>query len=329
MERLKTSPIWHCLHLDLRRHWCGRRLALLIAMLVGVLALQAAISYVWFTNGTAIVRTTGTPGQWGLLIANNLGLVSPLWAWDAVSRTFVPGLPTNSMWTVPWMAFSAVSLLLFLFIMPAVLAASIAPEREAGRLNPLVLTGMKPGQILLAKGLAAAAPFLALVVVNFTVETVRFLLVSLPMQNHPSIVPELYQEMMRQTASLGEYASFAQIGRMLAMPWVYLAQMGILVCISALCRRTSLALLVCYGEALLRSVAMGILLPQLVLLLVPGEPVVRNVLTTLLLLIIHVGILALLLPPALRSLSFPDEPPVELEQLPSQRLSSGGKMIVT
>lgn len=309
-----TSPMWRCFRMDLRRQWNGRRWGVLFASLLGGLAVQAVISHLWFSHSATLAQMSGEGWQWGFSVASSFGLLTPIWGLPTAHQVIVPGLPDNSVWLMPWMVFSAIAFATLLFVMPGVLAASIASDREVGRLNPLILTGMKPVQILVAKGLAAAVPFLVVVAVVCAGELLRYCFLIAPLLHQSSQIPAPYYGTMLHTGSVGPWATVALLTQALAQPFLYLTQIGILVCLSALCRQTSVALVACYGETLLRGLTLNLLLPFLALWLIPGDRNLRTILSTLLLLALQIRVARLLFSRAVLSLTFPDEPAVELAQ---------------
>jgi hypothetical protein len=101
-----------------------------------------------------------------------------------------------------------------------------------------------------------------------------------------------------QAALWGMYA------RVLRWPVDLAVQVGVMACLSALCRRTPAALLFCYLYGALRGVLAGALVMHL---LGPMPAVV--LLRVLIAFALDLLLFRLLLPHALRSLEYPDEPP--------------------
>lgn len=124
-------------------------------------------------------------------------------------------------------------------LVPAFAAQSIAPDRENGRLEELLLAGFTPRQLLLAKGLAALAPFLLL--------WIGLLTVTLGAQaywitHHPVPNP------LRGSNPGALWTSFFS---QLILSLLAITRFAALVCVSALCRRLRTALVGCYLFAFL------------------------------------------------------------------------------
>ncbi|HTE20900.1 MAG TPA: hypothetical protein VK689_21255, partial [Armatimonadota bacterium] len=114
---------------------------------------------------------------WLMAALSSLGLLNPLVFFQNASFS---GQPT----IIPWTLGSWVMLSLYWvaarFLMPAFAAASIAPGRERGKIHELLLAGMKPAVILLAKGLASVLPFFCFALLTAFIQAAVYILVQLP-----------------------------------------------------------------------------------------------------------------------------------------------------
>jgi hypothetical protein len=181
--------------------------------------------------------------------------------------------------------------------MPAAAASSIAPDRERRRISELILAGLRPRQILVAKGMAAVLPFLGLAAAALIAWGVTIQLA--PWSFNGGFSPGLMLLSESGVATVGLLVSAA-----------------IQVCISALSRRTLSAMVVCYSFECL-------LIPILTLLSQFGWPLAFWMLASrtsasagwgfslflapqLTVLVLLAVTLLLLWPRALRALAYPD-----------------------
>lgn len=134
-------------------------------------------------------------------------------------------------------------------LLPAFAALSVASDREHRRLSELLLAGFRPGEILAAKGMAALGPFLPLWLLSRVGSEVD--------QAYSLIYPPAWSGFtgpMWETLVSTLWTSVCTL-------LVEAALFGLMVCVSALCRRVRTALVGCYALALLWSVLTN--LPQL------------------------------------------------------------------
>jgi hypothetical protein len=162
------------------------------------------------------------------VIAGEHGSASP----EGQSFLLLHGI-IQSVIALPWLACH--------FLMPAYAADSIAPDREQRRIPELILAGLTPRQILVAKGLSAVLPFLvaaaAALVASFATYQLEW--VPDPSGHHRLLDP------------MSAYLGISQSGMLLSRSGVaameLLLSAAILVCISALSRRTTRAMLLSFG----------------------------------------------------------------------------------
>ena len=146
-----ASPAWRCFRADFQRHWRVRTTVRAMSLFVGLVGLQLALGFA-LTRFPWAAASGGR--QWIWMLAGALGL-----NWSSVS--LYPSLPQPQR---DYLLFECALALVWLachFLMPAYAASSIAPDRERRRIPELILAGLSPRQIVLAKGLAAVLPFLA------------------------------------------------------------------------------------------------------------------------------------------------------------------------
>jgi hypothetical protein len=219
-----VSPFRVLLRRELRRKWGMRAIRKPLLIFGLILAAQLILTWVIFTLSPG--GTLGwmyVPLLCGQLVSGGpgFGMGSP----DA------PGFLFALLYLVPG--------LLTRFFMPAFAAQSIAPEREGGRVQELLLTGLTPQQILLALGVAAVGPFVVLTAVCSAMAAFGPIFFGLPDDF--------------RVRALGH----GRLGAPL-VPWLapVEAVLGLairamtLVCISALYRSTAAAIVVCYATEL-------------------------------------------------------------------------------
>jgi len=221
------GPAWTCFRADFRRRWRGRSIARTLGMFVLIAGLQAAVS---LGAQRLLLRLWATYGAyWLFSVMGAFGLYSPLAVvfadgFGSVSPKIHSYLLMQGVVALPWLACH--------FLMPAYAAGSIAPDREQRRIPELILAGLTPRQILLAKGLAAVLPFLvvgaAALVVSGAVSQ-----------------PGLGTDPVR--TYLGMPSGVFLLLRSGVPAAVLLLSAAMLVCISALSRRTVRAFVLCYS----------------------------------------------------------------------------------
>jgi ABC-type Na+ efflux pump permease subunit len=218
-----SGPVWNCFRTDFRRRWRARNIVRALGILLLIGGLQLGLSL-------AVQRLWATPGWLGLMsLMSAFGLYSPLTqAFGGGFRSASPKIPSyvliQGIFALPWLACH--------FLMPASAANSVVPDRERRRLSELILAGLTPRQILVAKGLAAVLPFLAAAVAALIATCVAYLLarVADPVISYGGFSPR---------------ALFLSEAAVATTSWLLSA--AIQVCISALSRRTLSAIVICYG----------------------------------------------------------------------------------
>jgi hypothetical protein len=303
---LTGSPVWTCFRLDFQRRWQERTLRKAALIVVGILLVQGLVTW------AAIQPVVGRSSSAGYLLTflANLGLLSPFVPFpNGTVFGLSPGDPRLVTWMLLWAAANAA----IFFLLPAYAAQSIAPAREERRIHELILAGLTPRQILLAKGLAAVAPFLVLELVAVVANLIFDVLIRWPAMERyfqqpsqpgviwagtpPTPVPEAWWLSPFWKLWLPAFAT----------PLGFVALVGILVCLSALCRRTHTALIACYGTMLLKSFLLGSLLMAVFRLALPAAPHLHPALRTITALLVQWGVFLLLARLALRSLAYPDD----------------------
>lgn len=219
-----------------RRLWNARTLRLAGWALLGLLAVQLAVGYV--IHGV-LARSGTSWGTW-LYGSSAIGLYS---SWTTALYQGLGVLPAGrTVWHFPY-PFWLVGLTGLLavpiqMLAPAFAALSVAPDRENGRMEELLLAGFTPRQILRAKGLAALAPFLVLwlLLEGLTLGMAVYGMF------HPYVDPRGFSR---------PPATWISVATQVLSAFTVVARLGLLVCISALCRRTRTALVACYAVAFL------------------------------------------------------------------------------
>jgi hypothetical protein len=154
-RNLTNSPGWRLFPADFQQHWRVKTLWKVICIILAVAGLQLALS----SAEVALMRSARVQPSWlvGLMAAlSALGLLNPLGFFQSAS---FPGQPTIIPWTLGSWDLPSLYWVAARFLMPAFAADSIAPDRERGKIHELLLAGMKPAEILLAKGVASVLPF--------------------------------------------------------------------------------------------------------------------------------------------------------------------------
>lgn len=229
-----ATPVGALCRADLKRIWNGHTIRsacwalaalVVIQLIVGVvieqqMPLRSRTGWRWFLY---ISSALGLNPGWTAALFSSLGMLRP---GHFISGGGIP------LWMMMLLDLATVPIQM---LSPAFAAASIAPDREKGRLEELLLAGFSPRQILLAKGLAALAPFLVLSLVLRMVNLgARAFWIS-PSTQLPVIpVPG---------------APWLMTGLSIASTVGLLARWALLVMVSALCRRYRTALPVCYTVA--------------------------------------------------------------------------------
>ena len=228
------SPALTLFRADLRRIWSGRTVRLSLLVVLGILLIQLVVgvllSRVWPAVGTS---------AWVELqyVAGMLGLHSP-WATALLQGLgqLPPGTP-RSYDAQPWWATVplGIAMVFVQMLLPAFAALSLAPDRENRRLDELVLAGFTPRQLLVAKGLAALLPLLALWAATRLLGAAIWFLLDRPADaNLPAVLEPLHGPLAQWMSVLA-----------------FLARAASLVCLSALCRRSQTAMQGCYAFAFL------------------------------------------------------------------------------
>src|SRR5205085_2207525 len=119
---------------------------------------------------------------------------------------------------IPWLAYR--------FLLPAAAANSIAPDREQRRISELILAGLTPRQIVIAKGLAAVLPYLTVATVSLVAQCAAY-------------------QWTRDASAKGFYSRLMLSGSALAAGGLFFSA-AIQVCLSALSQRARTALTICY-----------------------------------------------------------------------------------
>jgi hypothetical protein len=308
----------HYFRMEVCRIWNRRTADLAGAALLATLGLQVAVAFV-------LHRTAGlgTGPLWAWQLATILGLSSYIGAVVSSSGGWpVPaGVPTWMWtWAVSWGTVVSVVQTAFFFLMPAFLAVGIAGDREQRRTQDLMLAGLRSSELLAAKALAAAFPFLVASLLVAAGELVTFFVVGLPL--HHAILAEVRSSGVDSLARLDQLERTLPLwigGELLSTltrPVSVLAQVAILACLAALGRRVPNALVLCYGVVIARSFIVSVPLNTLLHLLARGLSAGRGVLRTLLVLSVELGAAWFLWRLAVRSLAFPDEAGIEIPPLP-------------
>jgi hypothetical protein len=262
---------------ELKRLWTGRQVRIGLALLLGALALQFAVGlllYHLYPPGPGRMRmptwvyfgsySLGLDGFWTMEAQESLGLRP---------ESGITGGLRYPLWLTLLGGIVPVTSFLLL---PVTAASSIAADREAHRTEELLLAGFTPLEMLFGKGLAATAPYLALYFAHQLCE----------------------QVFLWSVSDLGELTP-GMLASGLAVPVLrgigFLAGAAIVVCVSALCRRQSTAIVACYGAAAATrfglQVLVNVLPPILKGLLIDG--IAATVLLLALLLLARAAIRAL------------------------------------
>jgi hypothetical protein len=292
---------WTCFRMELRRRWRPGAVGRVLVGIAAITAVQVAVT-------SLVFRPSVLRAQWGVsawVLVSSLGLSTPLTSLGSVPAV---GLPPNTVWVLSWMVFSALATTALFFLLPACAAGSVAPDREEGRLHELILAGLKPAEILLAKGVASTLPFLGVVLLLTLGELLMAVYYRLPMLHATGMQPALRQAIIGGSAVSARYAAWSTMLNVAAYPLVFVAQAGTLVCLSALSRRLRDALVLCYGAALIRSLILGTVVGMALMVAIRTEPGLRNIIRILLSLGLQWAVFGLIARHALRSLKHPDEP---------------------
>jgi hypothetical protein len=315
-----VSPaVRHYFRMETRRIWTRRTVNLSGAILLALLILQIAVTY-------AVQRAAppATPGStWAWRATSVLGFSSYIGAilfenarWPVMSG--VPGWMWT--WQVAWATVTAAGQTALFFLMPAFVALSIAGDREQRRTQDLMLTRLRPAELLAAKALAAAFPFLVLAALLAAGALVTFFVVRLPV--HHAMLAEARTSGLISLSMLGEsertlpvWVASGILSAVLSAGAV-LAEVAILASVAALCRRMSNALALCYTLVIAKGILFSLPLSALLQLLPREISAGRGVFRTVLTFTVELSAAWLLCRLAVRSLAFPDEPPVELPPVP-------------
>jgi hypothetical protein len=213
------AAAWALFRLEVRRTWTWRRLALAAAFLGLVVTVQGVVTW-------ASIRIAFSPDGWAYSIPLYAGLISGYW-----HPHFYPPTTMTTAWDIAryWCAIPEAAIR---FVMPAFAAAAFAADREKGRLSDLALAPITPRALFLAKGAAAALPFLALAAAGSAL-LARGYLHAQALDYLPTAAPSLTRATL--------------LDLLLGTPCVA----GILLCISARCRHIRQAMLACYVVSIL------------------------------------------------------------------------------
>jgi hypothetical protein len=231
-----SSPVWSCFRQEVRRRWRGRSAARALVVLVCIIAIQGAVTIMALRSA---VLLAGRGWMWTLSAAQVLGLWSPIGAalatpFQAQMGQMKAYLLLDGVLMRPWVACH--------FLMPAFAAHSIAPDRERHRIPDLLLAGMTPRQILLAKGMASVLPFLLSATLGAVASFVHYALVM--HGKEPLYYPYPYR-----------FSAGLMFLIRIAVPMtLLLLNAAVQVCISALSRRTLHALVLGYTLSFLLPV---------------------------------------------------------------------------
>jgi hypothetical protein len=290
-----SGPAWNCFRTEFRRRWRGRNTARALGMLGLLAALQFAVSVEIMRFWPRLGTLSDGIGLGSLMDA--FGLFSPLafaFTGGAVPA-ILPFLLVQGIAALPWQACH--------FLMPAYAAASIAPDREQRRIPDLILAGLTPRQILVAKGMAAVLPFMVAAAAGEVVSGVAFLLQPGAewMSSYLGVSPLIWRLAMSGMSAID-----------------LLVGTAMLICISALSSRTTRAMVLCYSVQFLLTPILYLLCQLgwlLTLSAIAGKqtlpPKWAGILTwfgpLLTVLLLQAVALLLLWPRALRALAYPDE----------------------
>ena len=297
------TPFQRYFQLDFRRRWTPRRLLGMAFVLLAILALQTTVT--WLVLQPAFGRS-----PFGIRVA---AVCSHLQLINQLGFLFVDDFKQYSQRDAlrAWLAIGGVLAPVFALVMPAALASSIAAERELMRLEEVRLTRLTPGEILLAKGLSCALPFVLLALAYAVVDVLTLFLVRAPAMQDARM-PEPVQNLMQGGATEFArklYVFSLYVGAVLA-PVMLLVRAAILVCASALCRRVTTALTVGFGIVLVAEPLVGSAITWGLAMFTPPERGIRSLLGTALSLLLYCIALRLLLPHAIRAIE-----PAEFSEL--------------
>jgi hypothetical protein len=227
-----TSPLLALFRADLRRYWSGRTLRLALSLVGGVLVLQLLVGALVVGTLPAVATNSWV---WLSSVAAMLGLHAG-WSSALLQASGFGSGPSPRLLTVEpiWAAVPlGIADVVVHLLLPAFAAMSLAPDRESRRLDELVLAGFTPRQLLLAKGLAALLPLLALwAATRLLGAGVWFLFTRHAVSGLPAALMPAQGPLAMVVTSVG-----------------FLAHAAGLVCISALCARYRAALLGCYATS--------------------------------------------------------------------------------
>ncbi len=265
---LPDTPFWALLQLDLHRRWPRWMLRRAALILMAILAVQA-VAY-WLASAyLASPRTTmGSPvWMYALYAGSLLGLLPQ-------TPVLFLGEPDIAPHVAFWAA-TAVSAASIQFLMPAYAGLSIAHDRQTQHIEDLALAGFTGRNILLCKGLAALSPFVVLAAASTALLAGGCLW-----------MPAMGDGVLAQMA--------------IFTPVSFLISAGTMVSLSTLCRGTTSAIVLCYA---LQFVVEPLVSAGAMLLMVVGRSWSTSFQYTGL--AVRLVLLLILLPPALRSLRYP------------------------
>ncbi|MFN3648353.1 MAG: hypothetical protein ACK47B_02130 [Armatimonadota bacterium] len=247
MIPLMSSAAWAYFRLDLRHRWRPPQIRAALLVLAVIVVLQVLIT--WVINHPAI----GFGSTWMVLncSAAVLQLTNDLlWVFEDV---LVVG---PAQWQFLYRVEIVVASLTapaFWLLLPAFLATSIAGEREQLRLDEVTVTRLTSGEILLAKGLAAALPFLLLLAGRVLLDLLILFLLRFPALSEEWSAPPILNELAPEFPS-PVHAAMTMLFTTVAWPVGLLLTCAVMVCLSALCKRLRTALLAVYGLVFLQGV---------------------------------------------------------------------------
>jgi hypothetical protein len=233
-----SSPAWTCFRAELRRRWHRRILARMGGVLLLILCVQVAVSLgleqISYPEWTVVGLTPFSWFFWLVWLLTAMGLASPTaLAFSGGDSLIRVDLGSHTiLWNLLLEGIIALPLLACRFLMPAYAATSIAPDREQRRIPELILAGLSPQQILVAKGLAAVLPFLGaafIALIGADALCLRYPF-SAQANDFVGVSPKVLLLIQSGMTAVGLLFSAA-----------------IQVCISTVSRQTGRALLMCYA----------------------------------------------------------------------------------
>jgi hypothetical protein len=291
MPPMTSSPAWALFRADLKRRWRGRALWVALAVFAVLLLAQAALTVA--VTRFVTVRSVDL-ALWLNTGLAALGLYSPFLG----TQGGVPGIPGLTLYYRVATVLN-VGVVAQRFLLPAYAAASIAPERRERRLQELILAGLPPGHILLAKGAASLLPLLALVFFAWGG--------ALGVYAYGAVAGSTATYATGVYSSLPDYAQIAAVSLLLFLPGVLL-DCVVLVSISALCRHPAAATALCYTVQILLWAVLNMLTFALSSVLWVQDPTGPVIFRTAALLALKAAIAVILLRRALQVVAYPEDP---------------------